>query len=479
MDRSDIPFLSVAQLAGFIERQEISPVDAVEAYLQRIDDLNPRLNAYITVLKEEALADAASAASQIASGQYLGPLHGIPVGIKDQIHTRGIRTTDASKLREHFVPEVDATVVANLKKAGAIVLGKLNMTEFAMGDPITSAFGVTHNPWEIGRNPGTSSTGSGAATAACLCATSLGEDTGGSVRGPAANCGLAGIRPSWGRVSRFGVDGASWSFDTIGPISRTVEDCAITLNAIAGYDPRDPYTWKLPVPDYRQGLTADIRGIRIGLVKELMDPEASGVTAAVRDSVHAAARVMEDLGANVSEVSLPLTTISGVVMRAITSAERVSLNPDWLRERPQDFHHNTRVAFLTGSLIPSQTYYKAQKARALVRKQVLEAFDEFDVLIQPTNSSPPGIMDLTPGVRSKEGAANALKEANFRGLYSLTGNPALSVCCGFTEGEKPLPLAVQIAGKPFDEATVLNVAYAYQQAANITRKYAHPPLQAP
>ena len=474
MNSTDIPFLSVAELAGFIERKEITPVDVVGAYLKRIEDVNPKLNAFITVLKEQALQEAASATSQIANGRYLGPLHGIPVGVKDQIHTRGIRTTDASKLREHFVPEIDATVVVNLKKAGAIVLGKLNMTEFAMGDPITSAFGVTHNPWENGRNPGTSSTGSGAATAACLCATSLGEDTGGSVRGPAANCGLTGIRPSWGRVSRFGVDGASWSFDTIGPISRTVEDCAITLSGIAGYDPNDPYTWNVPVPDYRQALTGNIRGMRVGIVKELIDPEISGVTKEVRDSVLAAANTLAELGANVGEVSLPLTTISGVVMRTLTSTERVSLNPDWLRDRPQDFHHNTRVAFMTGTLIPSQTYYKAQKARTLVRRQVLEAFDDFDVLIQPTNPSPPGIMDLTPGVRSKEQAANALKDSNFRGLYSLTGNPALSVCCGFTDGEKPLPLALQISGRPFDESTVLKIAHAYEQSTTWhTRK---PPI---
>ncbi len=464
MNPQDIPFLSVAELAEFIERKEVTPVDAVEAYLKRIEEVNPKLNAFITVLKEQALQEAASATEEINNGRYLGPLHGIPVGIKDQIHTKGIRTTDASKLREDFVPDADATVVANLKKVGAIVLGKLNMTEFAMGDPITSAFGVTHNPWEIGRNPGTSSTGSGSATAACLCATSLGEDTGGSVRGPAANCGLTGIRPSWGRVSRSGVDGASWSFDTIGPISRTVEDCAITLNAIAGYDANDPYTWNVPVPDYRQALTGNIRGMRVGIVKELMDPDVCGVTTEVRDSVLAAANTLAELGANVSEVSLPLTEISGVVMRTLTSTERVSLNPGWLRDRPHDFHHNTRVAFMTGTLIPSQTYYKAQKARSLVRRQVLEAFGDFDVLLQPTNSSPPGIMDLTPGVKSKEQAANALEEANFRGLYSLTGNPALSICCGFTEGEKPLPLAVQIASRPFDEATVLKVAYAYEQS---------------
>ena len=202
MNKTDIPFLSATELGGRIQSREISPVEAVEAYLERIEEVEPKLNSYITVLADEALEAARETESEIAGGSYRGVLHGVPVGVKDQIHTKGIRTSDASKLRENFVPEEDATVVANLKKAGAIVLGKTNLTEFALGDPITSAFGVTRNPWDLERNPGTSSTGSGAATSAFLCATSLGEDTGGSVRGPAANCGLVGLRPSWGRVSR-------------------------------------------------------------------------------------------------------------------------------------------------------------------------------------------------------------------------------------------------------------------------------------
>lgn len=464
MNREDIPFLSTAALASLIEKKEVTPIEAVDAYLDRIKTVDPMLNAYITVLGEQALEDATKATSDIANGGYIGPLHGVPVGIKDQIHTAGIRTTSASKFLENFVPDKDATVVTNLKNAGAIVIGKLNMTQFAFGDAITSAFGVTRNPWDTERNPGTSSTGSGAATASFMCATSLGEDTGGSVRVPAANCGLVGIRPSWGRVSRSGVDGASWSFDTIGPISRTAEDCAITLNAIAGYDPNDPYTWNVPVPDYRSNLTGDIRGLKVGLVKELMD-DSTGSDPRVTESVRAAAEVLRELGADVTEVSLPLTKVSGVAMRAISSAERVSLHPEWIRERPQDFHPNIRVGFITGELIPSQVYYKAQKVRSLVRAQVLEAFETFDVLIQPTSSAPPDVMNLTPGI-SKQGAIDALTTANFRGLYSLTGNPALSVLCGFTDDDKPLPLAMQIAAKPFDEATALRVAHAYEQATD-------------
>ena len=473
MDSKDIVFLSLSEQARLIQTREITPTDVVQAYLDRIVQVDPQLNSYITVLSEDALRDAAVATDDIAKGNNIGPLHGIPVGIKDQIHTKGIRTSSASKHRENFVPDGDATVVANLKKAGAIVLGKLNMTEFAFGDPITSAFGVTRNPWDLERNPGTSSTGSGAATAACLCSTALGEDTGGSVRGPAANCGLTGIRPSWGRVSRFGVDGASWSFDTIGPLSRTVEDCAITLAAIAGHDPQDPYTWEAPVPDYRSQLDGDIRGMKVGIVKELLTAE-SGVSDDVRDAVLKAADVMRQLGAYVTEVSLPLTSISGVAMRVITSVERVSLNPSMVRERPQDFHPNIRVGFMTGEIIPSKTYYKAQKTRQLVRRQVLEAFETYDVLIQPTSASAPGIMDLTPGIRSKQAAANALKDGNFRGLYSCAGNPALSTCCGFTEGEKPLPLPLQIAAKPFDEGTAFKVAHAYEQATDWHKRF--PPI---
>jgi len=426
--------------------------------------VDSKLYSYITVCADEARRAARQAEAEITRGRYRGPLHGIPVAIKDQIYTKGIRTTDGSKIRVDFVPDEDATVVTNLKSAGAVLLGKLNMSEFALGDPISSAFGAARNPWDLERNPGTSSTGSGAATAGFLCATSLGEDTGGSIRGPAANCGLVGLRPTWGRVSRYRVDSACWSIDTIGPISRTVEDCAVTINAIAGYDPKDPYTWQVPVPDYRQSLTGDIKGLRVGLVKELLDPNLSGVGQQTRDAVLAASEVLSELGAEVREVSLPLVMHSGVIIRTITHTDRVSLHPEWLRERSQDYHYNTRVAFMTGNLIPAQVYYKAQKLRALVRQQVLGALEQVDVLLQPTSPGPAPKLNFTPGVRSKEQAKDALTEGNFRAPYSLTGAPALSIRCGFTSaGEGALPLAMQIAGKPFEEATVLRVAYTYEQ----------------
>ena len=465
MEQSDIPFLSATQLASLIEARQVSPEEALNAYLDRIEQVNPKVNAYITVCADEAMEQARQAGQEIQQGRYRGPLHGIPVGVKDQVHTTGILTTDASKIRADFIPTEDATVVAKLKEAGAVIIGKTNMSEFAIGDSFSSFKGPARNPWDLSRDPGTSSTGSGAATAARLCGTSLGEDTGGSIRGPASLCGLVGLRPTWGRVSRYGADGACWSIDTIGPISRTVEDCAATIGAIAGYDPKDPYTRQVPVPDYRQALTGDITGLKVGLVQEYLDPEKSGVDPRVRDAIIAAAGVLSELGAEVRDVSLPLSVNCGVAIRTITHVERVSLHPEWLRERPQDYHHNTRVSFSTANLIPAPVYYKAQKMRGMVRREVLGALEDVDVLIQPTSAAPAGVMSMDGTVASKEQAKQALHRGGYTGPYSLTGTTAMSILCGFSsEGDGGLPLAMQIAGRPFDEATVLRVGHAYEQA---------------
>ena len=241
MDKAEIPFLSASQLSELIKNRSVSPVEAVEAYLDRIDALNGRLYAYLTVTREEAMQDAHESALALDRGEYRGPMHGVPVAVKDQLNTSGIRTTSGTPIFGDFVPDEDATVVAKLKAAGAILVGKLNMTEFGTTS-LSHAFDTARNPWDLERFTGGSSSGSGGATAAFLCAASLGEDTGGSVRGPAAWCGLVGLRPTWGRVSRHGLRPGMWSMDTVGPITRTVEDCAITLQAIAGHDPKDPYT---------------------------------------------------------------------------------------------------------------------------------------------------------------------------------------------------------------------------------------------
>ena len=265
MSETDVVFQSVAELSGLIKSKQVSPVEVTEAYLTRIDNLDFKFNAYLTVCRQQALdqaREAEAAIAAIARGEYLGPMHGIPIAVKDQLWTQGIRSTGGSRILAEFVPKEDATAVANLKKAGAVLLGKTNLSEFAITG-FTHRFSTPHNPWDLDISAGGSSSGSGAVTATFLCATSLGEDTGGSIRRPVAWCGLVGLRPTWGRVSRYGLMRGVWSMDTIGPISRTVEDAAITLGAIAGYDPKGPTTWDTPVPDYRRALNGDIKGYYI------------------------------------------------------------------------------------------------------------------------------------------------------------------------------------------------------------------------
>ena len=461
MDKVDIPFLSATELSVLIERKEVSPVEAVEAYLERIDRVDGMLNSYVTVCRDEALKAAHDAERAIARGEYLGPMHGVPIAVKDQFYTKGIRTTAGSKILWDFVPDEDATVVANLKRAGAVLLGKLNLSEFALGDSFHHPAGTPHNPWDLERNPGMSSSGSGAATAACLCATSLGEDTGGSTRIPAAWSGLVGLRPTWGRVSRYGVLPASWSMDTVGPISRTVEDCAITFNAIAGYDPKDPYTWRTPVPDYLAALDGDVKGHRIGLINEKVN--SSDVDPEIRDAVVAAAGVIGERGTSVEEISLPLLEFAGVPSKAITDLDGAAVHYERLKTRAKDYDHNTRVRLLTAILTPAQAYYKAQKLRSLIRRQVLEALERVDVLALPTSNIPAPRIPAGPGIKSREEAdAHISGIRSFTGAFNLASVPALSVPCGFTS--ENLPISIQLVGRPFEEATLMKVAHAYQQS---------------
>ncbi len=412
-------------------------------------------NAFLTVCRDEALEAAQEAEQALSRGNYLGPMHGIPVAVKDQVYTKGIRTTLGSPVFADFVPEEDAAVIAKLKTTGAILLGKLNMTEFGTTG-FSHQFDTPRNPWDLERYTGGSSSGSGAATAGFLCATSLGEDTGGSIRGPAAWCGLVGLRPSWGRVSRYGVKSGSWSMDTIGPISRTVEDCALTLQTIAGYDPKDPYTWNSPVPDYRRALDGNIRGVKVGVVQELVDSPV--VEEEVRHATVQAITLLGELGAVIEEVSIPL----GIHARTISTGLRVEAPATYwelLRNRLQEIGHDNRIGYLVGSILPAQAYYKAQRLRALLRQQVLEALERVDVLALPTAGIAAPKVEPDPIVDSKEKANR--NSAVLTPMFSLASVPALSICCGFTS--ENLPIGLQIGGKPFDEETVLKVAYAYEQ----------------
>ncbi|MCH2500455.1 MAG: amidase [Dehalococcoidia bacterium] len=460
MDKKELPFLTASQLSNLIETKEVSPVEATEAYLDRIEEVDPKLNSYITITGEQAVESARQAEQEIAAGKHRGPLHGVPMAVKDQFNTAGVLTTGGSSILKDNVPSEDATVIAKLKEAGAVMLGKLNMSEFAMAEIYNHPYGTPRNPWDLERNPGTSSSGSGAATAAFLCSTSLGEDTGGSIRGPANFSGLVGLRPTHGRVSRYGVLGGSWSMDTVGPISRSVEDAAITIQAIAGYDTKDTYSWDVPVPDYRRALTGDIQGIKMGVIQERMD--SPNLDPEFRETVAKAISVIGELGASSEDVSIPLAPNAGALTMSILNVEWANLHRPLFEPNFDELDHNNKIRFLTGSIIPAQAYYKAQKIRAVLRQQILDALEKVDVLVLPTGpvTAPP--VESVPGIESKEHSLTGLAgRISFTGPFNLAGTPAISVPCGFSAAG--MPMGLQIVGKPFDEETVLRVAHAYEQ----------------
>jgi aspartyl-tRNA(Asn)/glutamyl-tRNA(Gln) amidotransferase subunit A len=470
MEKRHLPWLAITELSSLIEKKEVSPVEVVEAYLERIDRLNTRLHAYLTVCREAALRAARTAEQAIVRGQYHGPLHGIPFAVKDQLATRGLRTTAGSPIFAERVIDEDATVIVRLQQAGAILLGKLNMTEFGTTG-FSHQFNTPRNPWDLACYTGGSSSGSGVATAAYLCATALGEDTGGSIRFPAAWCGLVGLRPSWGRVSRYGLLPGVWSMDTLGPLSRSVADCAITLAAMAGYDPKDPYTWNVPVPPYARALDGNIRGVRVGVVQEqlytdMVEPE-------VREAVRRAIEVLRGLGALVQEVSLPLSAHAWTISSGLR-VEAPMRYYELLRSRRRDIGHDNRIGYLTGILLPAPAYYKAQQLRSLLRQQVLQALEQVDVLVQPTAGKVAQKVEPDPVVDSKEKAGRL--SWLLTTTYSLANVPALSLPCGFatTRSGAELPIGLQIAARPFNETLVLQVAHAYEQQTAWHRK--RPPL---
>ena len=459
MDRKDIPFLTATELSGLIAAKEVSPVEAAEAYLDRIDDLDFQFNSYLTVTREEALQAAREAEQEIMQGNLRGPMHGVPIAVKDQMWTKGIRTTGGSRILADFVPDEDATVIAKLKEAGAVLLGKTNLSEFAV-TPFSHRFSLPRNPWDLDLSAGGSSSGSGAATAAFLCATSLGEDTGGSIRRPAAWCGLVGMRPTWGLVSRYGLMKGIWSMDTVGPISRSVADAAITLGAIAGHDPKDAYSWDRPVPDYLAALDGDISGLRIGVVTELLHEEV--VEPETQDVVQRAIAVLGELGASVGEVSIPLTAHANTISSILLAAEPAQNQREWVQNRLEDYGHDNRIGLLTGSLMPGAAYLKAQKLRSMLRQEVHDTLEQYDVLVCPTAGRPAVPRQDDPIITSKEMAGRLpYMRTN---TFNLSSTPAVSVPCGFNSGS--LPIGLQVAGRPGGDAMVLKVAHAYEQATS-------------
>jgi aspartyl-tRNA(Asn)/glutamyl-tRNA(Gln) amidotransferase subunit A len=459
---AETAYLGAARLAALVRDKQVSPVELVRLYLDRIDRLDGRLRAYITVCRETALEAARRAEAAVMRSEARGPLWGIPFAVKDQFETAGIRTTVGSRLLEGHVSTSTATVVDRLQRAGGILLGKLNLTEFALGGTVRFPFGQPRNPWNTDHDPGGSSSGSGIATAAGLCAVALGEDTGGSIRTPASWCGVVGLRPTWGRVSRHGSFPLAWSLDAAGPITRTVEDAAIVLQVIAGHDPLDALTSRRPVPDYPGALTGDVRGLTVGVIRELTS--GAETTDEVRTAVTAAARALGGLGARVDEVSLPLLPLAGAVFMALADSDGAGLHQRWLRTRPLDYDQGTRRRLLTASLLPAARYHEAARARALIRRQMLEALDRFDVLLCPPahQPAPPIATGAAPITDRSQVAGRFFTRRSYVAPASLAGVPAVAVPCGFSA--TGLPLSVQLIGRRYDEAGLLRVAHAYERA---------------
>ena len=461
---SELVWKSITELARLIATKEISPVEVVQAHLDRIEALDGKLKAYITVCREEALAAAKTAEAAVVNGQALGRLHGIPVGLKDLYATAGIKTTGGSKILADWVPTEDATVVTRLKEAGAIILGKLNMHEFAYGpEGLNVHYGNAWNPWDAKthRIAGGSSSGSGVAVAAGLCPGALGSDTGGSVRIPAALCGITGLKPTYGRVSRAGVLPLAWSLDHVGPMTRTAADSALMLSAMAGYDPRDPTSSVLPVPDYAAALTGQVKGLRVGLLRAFF-LESTGLV--LRQAVEQAAKALEELGATVEEVTLTTAEHVAGAALAIVGPEALAYHEAWMKSRPDDYGPDVRERLRVGAFISATQYLRGQQVRALIRSEVDALLAKLDVLIAPATpivATPVGQTEVTIENEKRDVRGSLIR---FTRIFNLSGHPVCTVPCGFTA--PGLPIGMQIVGRPFDEATVLRVADAYQRATD-------------
>ncbi len=475
--------LSISQLAPLLARREVSPVEVTDQLLDRIARWNGQLNAYISVDEAGARAQARDAEAALARGEA-GPLTGIPLALKDVLITKGLRTTCASRILENFLPPFDATVCARLRQAGAVFLGKVNMDEFAMGSSTeNSAFGPTHNPWNRDCIPGGSSGGSAAAVAADFCTASLGSDTGGSIRQPACHCGVVGLKPTYGRVSRYGLVAYASSLDQIGPLTKEVRDAALLLQVIAGHDPRDSTCLTAAVPDYLEGLGRDLRGLKIGVPLEYfcngLDPE---VEAAVRQAL----QTLAGLGAELVEVSLPHTEYAVATYYVLAVAEASSnlarydgvkygfrgegrnLLEMYAASRTQGFGPEVRRRIMLGTYALSAGYYdayyrKASQVRALIRRDFAEAFEKCDLLATPVSP--------TPAFRLGEKMADPLTmylSDIFTISANLAGVPGISAPCGFSSGG--LPIGLQLMGPPLGETVLLQAAYAFEQATDFHRR---------
>ncbi len=455
----DLANLSIEQAARALRDRELSPLELTDAYLDRIERLNPRINAYITVTAERAREDARRATEEFAAGKLRGPLHGIPIAHKDLYETAGIRTTGGSKIHADHIPDADSTVARKLREAGTILLGKLNTHEYAYGVTTNNPhYGPTRNPWDPARIPAGSSGGSGAAIAAGLATATTGSDTGGSIRMPASLCGVVGLKPSYGRVSKAGVLPLSYLFDHTGPLTRTVMDAGLMFNAMAGYDPADPSSLCLPVQDVTAGIDAGIRGLRIGVPRgyffeQLEDEVATALEAAIAE--------LRRLGAEVREVDIP-GVLEGVWgLFGFVHAEALQIHAHGIEHRLEDFGADLRA--ILGSPGPdAATLMLGLRYRDALTAAMHSMLEEVDVLVTPTTpiTAPLIGQETVRHGDVEEPVLHAMIRCT--APFNATHLPALSVPCGFTTAG--LPVGLQIAGRPFDEAMVLRVGYAYEQA---------------
>lgn len=470
--------LTIHQLHELLIHKEVTSKEITEALFQRIREVDPKIQAYLLLTEEEAFRQAEEIDEKIRQGEEIGELAGIPIALKDILCTKGIRTTCGSKILANYIPFYDATVIQKLKKEGAVFLGKLNMDEFAMGSSTeNSGFQITRNPWSLERIPGGSSGGSAAAVAADECIAALGTDTGGSIRQPAACCGVVGMKPTYGRVSRYGLVAFASSLDQVGPITKDVTDCAIMMKGISGYDPLDSTSVPREVPDYKRFLIQDVKGIRIGIPKEYfidgMDPE-------VERSILEAIELYRSWGAEIENISLPHTEYAVAVYYIICTAEASSnlarydgvkygfrskdyedLLEMYMETRARGFGQEVKRRIILGTYVLSAGYYeayyrKASQVRTLIRGDFEEAFRKVDVILSPTAP--------TPAFRIGEKVDKPLQMylSDIHTIpVNLAGIPAISIPCGFSEGG--LPIGLQLMGRHFDEGTLLRVAYTFEQ----------------
>ena len=452
----ELCFLTIGAAGSLFRNRQISPVELAQAHLDAIDHLDPTLHTYVTLLPERAMAQARRAEQEMDRGEFRGPLHGIPYALKDLFYTKGVTTEAHSKVLEGWTPNADAHVVTRLNEAGAVLLGKQAMGEFAVGSLQTDLYPRPKNPWNLAYDTGGSSSGSAASVAAGLAMATLGTDTGGSIRGPASNCGVVGLKPTYGRVSRHGVIPLSWSLDHCGPLTRRVEDAALVLQAIAGHDARDPASSAASVPDYAAALTGDVHGLVIGVPRSFFAAKDVGADAQILAAFDVALQAFEDLGASLQEIDIPALRYYRMAHTTIMLSEAHSIHRKNLVQRADDYAPATWNHLASGAAFTAADYVQAQRIRSRMRQEFHSVLDQVDIIALPTShktASPIGEGD----------AVGTLEAYNFRACFDMTGMPAVTVPCGFTK--ERLPIGFQLAGRPFDEANVLSAAHAYEQQA--------------